>query len=277
MNRRVVGLAVATVLALVGTVALVAFVSNAEARALQGEQLIEVYVVDTPVPAGTPGDQIDDFVTVEQVPVKVRPADAVQDLGVLAGLVAEVDLKPGEQLLAGRFVELSAFADRATGVQLPDDMVEVTVELPPERAVGGLIEPGQTVAVFASFEPFDLNSTVIPVDGEPVALPEAVADSIDASTPNSTEVIIRKALITAVQEPGGGGDPSREAENSRLDTSPSGAILVTLAVTPFDAERIIFTKEYGSMWLTAERETVPETKDSVKTRGNIYRDESDAR
>lgn len=273
MSKRVIGLLAAVVLALVGTVALVAFVAGAEERALEGEELVEVYVVTDLIAGGTAGDELEESVIVEEVPAKVRPLDAVDNLAALRGRVAAVDLQPGEQLIESRFVELDEFADRAVGVQIPDDMVEVTVALDPERAIGGLLEPGQTVTVIASFEPFQLSATVVEIDGQEVALPAAVADSVEGATPNTTDIILRKVLVTAVQQEANSSLGTDEEAN-RLNTAPDGSILVTLAVPPFDAERVVFTAEFGTLWLAVEREDVPELEDSIKTRGNVY-DEND--
>lgn len=277
MSRKIFGLLTAVVLALVGTFALVAFVTNAEARALEGEELIEVYVVAEPIPGGTPGEEVEDSVVVEQVPVKVRAAGAVESMSSLVGRVAAVDLQPGEQLIETRFVDLSEFADRAAGVQIPEDMIEVTLELEPQRAVGGLLEPGQTVAVLASFEPFDLTATVVEVDGEQVGLPSAVASEIDGQTPNATDLLLRKVIVTAVQEVRSRSFGDEEEQFDRLNTAPEDVVLVTVAVRPADAERLVFTAEFGFVWLAVERETVPEVEDDIKTRGNVYDDEVDAR
>jgi pilus assembly protein CpaB len=275
MTRRILGIIAASILALAGTVALVAFVAGAEERALEGEQLVEVYVVSQPVPSGTPASEIEELVTVEEVPAKVRPIDAVDSLPELANRVAAVDLQPGEQLIDSRFVEVSAFTDREVGVEVPDDMIELTIEMDPQRAIGGLLEPGQTVAVFASFEPFDITSTLVDLNGEIVALPESVADDAEGETPNTTNIILRKALVTAVQEDAGGGSFGSDegGENERLNTAPGSELLVTLALSPSDAERLIFTAEFGFIWLAIERDTVPEADDSIKTRGNVYIDE----
>ena len=275
MSRRVFGLVAAIVLAVLGTVALVGFVSNAEARALEGEELAEVYVVAEPIPAGTLGEEVEPHVTIEQVPVKVRATGATTDLDDLTGRVTAVDLQPGEQLIDARFVDVSEFTDREAGVTVPDDMIEVTIELDPQRAVGGLLEPGQTVAVLASFEPFELDANTVEVDGEIVALPQAVADAIEGKTPNATDLILRKALVTAVQEPEDrafGVDEGEEVD--RLTTAPADSVLVTLAVEPRDAERLVFTAEFGFLWLAVEREGVPEVTDDIVTRLNVFGDEA---
>lgn len=272
MNRKVVGVVTALILALAGTVALVAYVGDAEERALAGEELVEVYVVTVPIPAGTPASEVEQYVAVEQVPVKVQAEAAVSNLPSLTGRVAAVNLLLGEQLVDGRFVERSEFADRVAGVQVPDDMVEITIELDPQRAVGGLLEPGQTVAVFSSFEPFDLKASFVEVDGEEVPLPVAIADEIDGKTSNSTEIIARKVIVTAVQEVEDRtfNSDSDEEGVDRLTTAPNDSVFVTLAVSPFDAERVVFTAEFGFVWLAVERETVPEVDDSIKTRTNVY-------
>lgn len=271
MNRKIIGVVTALVLALVGTVALVAYVSTAEDRALEGEELVEVYVVTDRIPAGTPGAEIDEFVAIEQVPVKVQAAGAVDNLPSIANRVAAVDLLPGEQLLDTRFVAPADVTDRAAGVVVPEDLVEITIQLEPARAIGGLVEPGQEVAVFASFEPFDLAPSVVTVDGEEVALPDAVAVEVEGKTPNSTDTILRRVLVTAVQEaPDRTFSADEEEELSRVETAPIADLLVTLAVSPADAERIIFTAEFGLVWLALDSDGVPISPDPEQTRLSVY-------
>ncbi len=269
MRRSVIGVALALLLAAIGTVALVAYVTGAEERARAGEELIEVYVIEDLIPAGTPAEQIESALRIEEVPSKVRPENSVDNLASLAGQVAGVDLVPGEQLLASRFVTRSNFANREAGVDIPDDKVEITIALDPERAIGGLLLPGDNVAIFASFEPFDISPSVIQVDGQDVPLPESVSGATTAKTPNTTDLLIHKVLVTAVQQQAS-GNLNGDDERDPLTQAPENQLLITLAVDPADAERIIFTAEFGLLWLGAERATVPDTQDPVQTRGTIY-------
>jgi pilus assembly protein CpaB len=273
MTKRIVGFVAAVVLALVGTMALVAYVNSATERALAGEQLVEIYVVTAPIPGGTPAEAIEDYLEVEQVPVKVRATGAVDSIPALTGLVTAVDLVPGEQLLTERFIERTMLDDRQVGIEVPEEMVEVSIQLEPERAIGGLLEPGQTVAVFASFGPSDLGQTAVDVEGEIVPVP-AAADPVEGSTSNTTDLLFHKVLVTAVQEPS--GRPPEQSEQ-RLTTSPGGTILVTLALHTYDAERLVFTAEYGSIWLGIERETVPDLDEPGQTRGSVLLDWAGAR
>lgn len=269
MSRRIAAVIAAVVLALVGTIALANYVNRAEQRAVAGEDLIEVYVVTTAIPTGTPADEIESMVAVEEVPIKVRPPGAVESLPSLAGMVASVDLEVGEQLIMSRFLPPNEVTDRAAGIDIADDLVEITIELEPQRAIGGLLEPGQRVLVTASFEPFELTRTLVPVDGELVPVPGAAAQDAQSAIPNETDVLLRKVLVTAVQEPQG---RSGEQADDRLTTAPGTTIFVTLAVSPVDATRVVFAAEFGSLWLAIERDSVPDGSIPGQTRGSVLLD-----
>src|SRR3954451_2634662 len=135
MRRRLLAAFAALVLALAGGVVLVAYVRGADARAAAGLRTGQVLVVQEPVPAGTPADQLAAKVDTELVPAKTAVPGRVRDLAALAGKVAAVALEPGEQLLARRF---KAPGDlRAAGtVDVPHGDQEVSVLLDPQRAVG---------------------------------------------------------------------------------------------------------------------------------------------
>jgi len=280
MNKKVLGVIGALVLALVGTMLLVGYVSRAEDRALAGEELVEVYVVNESVGAGTPADELTDAVSVEKIPEKLRATTAVTNLAELEGLVTAIDLDAGEPLLDTRFVAPQAFESRPKGVSAPAGTIEVTVALAAERAVGGLVAPGQTVAVLSSFEPFDVDPGVVQVDGEAIALPVEISTQQAVETPNSTHVILHKVLVTSVQiDPRAGSLASDDDDETGPAEAPAGDLLVTLAVTPADAERLVFTAEFGHVWLAAENVDVPEDGTTVQTRGSVYAstDEKDAK
>lgn len=271
MSRKVIGIVVAIALAAVGTVALVSYVQSAEERAQSGEELVEVYVVSDTIPAGTPGSELDGYVSIQLVPAKVQPANSVRSLAGLEGQVASVDLVAGEQLVDSRFIAPAELASREVGVIVPTNKVEITLQLEPQRAIGGLVQPGDTVAVIASFEPFTVSASVVEVDGEEVAIPEAVASQVDGETPNTTKLILHKVLVTAVQETANRtAVDTGDERSSRLEEAPAGDLYVTLAVDPDDAQRIVFTQEFGFVWLAQERSGVPEADTDLQTRLNVY-------
>lgn len=264
MERRIIGVVLAVVLAAVGTGVLVAYVKGAERRALAGERTVGVLVVQAPVAQGTPAADLEGLVEEERIPAKVQAVDSVDSLDELDGMVAAIDLVPGEQLVATRFAKPDEVA-RQGDVKVPDGLQQVTVPLEPHRAVGGRIVPGDTVGVFLSFEPFELEGTV--ADG-------GEGEGLKGKTSNTTHLTFHKVLVTNVQgqaaPPAGQEGDDAENESTAPNPAPGGNFLVTLALDSAQAERVVFAAEFGTLWLSNEPDTAVEDGASIKTRGNVY-------
>lgn len=305
--RRAVAVAGAVILAALGTFLLVSYVRGAEQRALEGEELVTVLVVEAPIAEGTDAESLHGAVRQEDVPVKVVATGSVSSLADLSGRVAAVDLVPGEQILESRFVTEEAYAAR-TRIDVPPDLLQVTVSLDPARAVGGQLLAGDHVAVIASFEPFRYNAiqpdeveeafgdldlaivitetgifhigraeTVLGEDEPTGGLPfgaeeteELVGGSLTPSsiqTPSSTHIIAHKVLVTNVQIE---KQPVADPDITGPDLAPTGNLLITLAGDAEAIERIVFTAEYGVLWLAIEDPEATEVETDIRTRGNIY-------
>ena len=99
---------------------------GADARAADGAELTDVYIVKEAIPDGTTGESVEEFVRLDSVPERNLAEGAItssEDLEKLAGLVTDAEILPGEQLLSARFVdpaELAAQGNVATpsGMQL---------------------------------------------------------------------------------------------------------------------------------------------------------------
>ena len=96
--RRLLAAFAALLLLVVGAVVLLAYVRGADTRALAGVRTVDVLVADELIPKGTSGDALKGMVRTELVPAKTAVAGRVVDLDALTGLVATVDVLPGEQL-----------------------------------------------------------------------------------------------------------------------------------------------------------------------------------
>jgi pilus assembly protein CpaB len=279
--RRVIAIIIALALAGAGTFFLVRYIHGAEARALEGEVLVEVLVADQPIAAGTPAEDLTTLVRLEQVPTKLAIAGAVSDLAPLADQVAAIAILPGEQLSTSRFTALEEYQQLIgrAAVEVPPDQLQVTISLSPDRVIGGELRPGDLVAVFASFDPFALNSvepTGLPTDEIPVLIPdEGTTEENDrtAQTPNSTKIILRRALITNLQAeelPRTIDETDAEAAAGAPELAPTGNLLITLALNPEDSQRLVFTAEFGTIWLALEGEEADQSDTPVQTRFIIY-------
>ncbi|MDH3752249.1 MAG: RcpC/CpaB family pilus assembly protein [Acidimicrobiia bacterium] len=293
MNKKVLGIIVAIALAGFGTFALAAYVEGAEDRALEGEELVQVYVVEDLIPAGMPAEDIVDRVAQERVPAKIVPDGVISDLDVLEELIASVDLLPGEQLVRGRFSTPAVFdREQARAIDVPPGLQEVTLSLDPHRAVGGNILPGDSVGVFLSFDPFDLEGVVDIDNAEETTFSDLAiqssqtddgsgetteddAETTAQKTPNTTSLTLHKVLVTNVQLerlPETIEEESSEGINSETTLAPTGNLLVTVALDTADAERLVFGAEFGHVWLSSESEEARELGGRIQTRATVYLD-----
>jgi pilus assembly protein CpaB len=280
MSRKWIGVVVAIVLAAVGTWVLVRYVQSADDRALQGEETVSVLVVDASIPAGSAAADLVDEVHVELVPVKVQAPGSVASLDELGDKVAAIDLVPGEQVISSRFVAVETF-DKLEEIEIPEGFLEITLSLSPERSLGGDLRRGDQVAVFASFDPFDLEeaTTGAAVDEQsedPDAEPSAEEGDPNATqpsqkTPNTTHIIVNGVIVTNVQvEELPQENTSDDGATASLEFSPTGNLLITLAMQAPDAERFVFTAEFGRVWLAETFGDLDVSDTSIQDRSTVY-------
>ena len=270
MRARIAAIAVALVLATIGTGVLLAFVRSAESRARAGEAEIDVVVATEPIPAGTPVRELASSVEVRQVPVEVQAegnVGSLERLASAAGKVTAIDLLPGEQIVASRLVEVGETTRRPGAVDVADDLVEITVSVEPQRALGGSVQPGDTVGVIASFEPFELGG----VAGDTTVVDGQIYPA-DGKTPNTSHYLLHTILVTNVQleELPRQIEDAETLDISSTELAPTGNLLVTLALDKASAERVAFAGEFGFLWLTGETADADQDGIEIQTRGSVY-------
>jgi len=253
VKRRMFGIFGAVVLALVGTFVLVSYVQGAEDRALAGEKTVKVLVAAEPIESGTAAKELEGKVEFERIPQKVKAEGAVTSIGQLGKRVTETDLLQGEQIVKSRFVEESQAGSATPGSTGGENLLQQTVALEPERAIGGQIKQGDIIAVVGSFDPFDTPA---------------------GKTPNQTHVLIHKVRVTNVQVESSPGaatpEPESDSESEDAAEAPSGRFLVTVALSAPNVERVTFTAEFGHLWLAAEPKDADETGTKVVVLDNVW-------
>jgi pilus assembly protein CpaB len=248
----------AIVVAALGTAVLVLFVKNAEDRALKGEEVVNVLVVEETIPAGTPVGEIGGSIKLEKVPAKVVNDGAVGDLSALSGLVAAIQLLPGDQLTTARFVTPEQFSPSRSQIQVPTGLLEITIALDPTRTIGGTIGPGDTVAFIGSFT---AGTTEGATTGSAVVPPSS----------QKTGLLLHKVLVTNVQgAPLATVPASSDGTTGGRVAAPEGSLLVTLAVDAPSAERIAYSAEFGTIYLAREPVDAPEGGTIIQSIDSIF-------
>lgn len=254
MKSRMLAGTAAILLAVIGSILLATYTQSADTRAQQGLDPSNVLVVQERIPAGTPVEDLESFVQLQSIPSSAIATKAIGDLTDQSGKVTGVDLEPGEQLLSSRLVNPAELTTPGT-VPVPEGLQEVTIQLEPQRIVGGKISAGDTVGFFVSF-----------VDVTSKDDSRASETPIESEEGSTTKMVFHKVLVTGMQR----AETAVEGDESAT-ALPSGAMLVTLACNDVDAAKIVFSAEYGTIWLTKEPAEAGESAPIVINKSEVYR------
>ena len=225
MRRRLLAGFTALALALFGVIVLARWVQSADERARADEELVPVLVVDEAVPAGSDAITVGSAVSTVEVPSRLVADNAMTSLDHASGKVTTDVLLPGEQLLEARFVDPATLLPDGT-VARPAGLIEISVTLEPQRALGGQLDAGDRVGV--------LVTTPVTAPGSTQAVP--------VSRPAFPGDVLVTRVVSSTT-----GDPNAASTGAG---SPTDTVTVTLAVSLEQAPAITAGAELGTVWLT---------------------------
>lgn len=267
MGRRTVAVVVAAVFALAAAALVWWYVASVRTEVEEGEVTQTVLVAREDIPARTTGEAIVERGLSErvQMPARLVAPGGLTDEQQLRDLVLTTDVAKGQQLVAG---QLGTPEEESLTYQIKTGMRAISVPIDRVRGVAGTITPGDRVDVLATFEYEIVNRASANVR---LLLAQAESDKIQqekefdpaGSQGDVTRVLLQQIEVLAVDplvaELGGGGFAGR-GDDVGLPDDP----VVTLMVTPQDAELLIFAQEIGTVWFAL----VPsEDTESVTTPG----------
>lgn len=235
MKRRIVAIAAALVLALVGAGLVIGYVHGADARAVEAQNPVTAYVVKKLVPAGTSLADAESkgLIAPTKVAQTGRPAGVLTAVTASnRSLVATSDIQAGEFVMAARFGTQPA---NKKAISVPAGKVAVSVQLTDPQRIGQFITPGSHIAVYATHTIKEMGTSKeakafndLDVKGTSVVLPDV-------------EVIAYGSK--PLQSPSGDNSSPDGKKSDGTSGSSSkqqdAAYLVTLAVTPNDSVRLV--------------------------------------
>lgn len=203
--------------ALVGAALVFAYGRSVEG-ASGPQALAGALVARTEVPAGMKWEDAVESFEKRKVPQNVRPSNAVSDERVLAGRTAVRSIAKGEIVTSAQFGSQAQAA--AGGLEIPPGQNGVAVSMPLPQGGARYVQPGALINVYATFKGSAFG-------------PEATAPT--------TKLILSNVQVLANRsfQPG--------AEKAAA-TGAGGEILLTLALSPDNAEKMIYAKENGALW-----------------------------
>lgn len=199
---------------------------------------VPMLVATQTIKAGTSVDKVIEgaatLLTVSMVDVEARNPDALtalEDLTPYKGRVFATEMVTNAPLLTTAFVDRGALTLAAGGVEVPEDLLQLSFSLEPQRVLGGSLRAGDRVAVLMS------NTPPAATEGAPAL--------------GQTHIIVQKALLANVQlsNLANAGDTAPGDEVAPLVV---GNYMVTLALSASDTERLTNALEFGKIWLAKQ-------------------------
>ena len=219
------------------------YVGGARQTAEGQAEPVEVLVAKQDIARGT---QVQDLLTGQLIERRMVPrqyvaAGAISATRTLDGKVLAAAITKGEQLTQGRFQFPSSAGLSYT---IPKDYLALSIPYTEVRGIGGLLKPGDSVAVLATLpdKSGQLATRILLPKAKVLAMGQSVG--VESSAPSQSNGIVS---ATTVREP------------SQQQTKVSS---VTLALSPQDVEKLVYAQENAKVWLAllpAEQAQAPET------------------
>jgi pilus assembly protein CpaB len=224
MNKRSNGVVVGGIIvALLGMVLVFTYAGRVRAGAGVSGAAGTAYVATNDIPAGTRWEDMVGALKKRDVPADVRPATAVTTTNQLDGKSSIQSIAKGTIVTTTQFNTSSS-----GGLDIPAGQNAVTINLGVPQAVARYIQPGAETNVYVTYKGLPTASN--PAD-----------NTVTKLLLSNVKVLANQPLLAQSEE-------TAEAASSPA-AAAGGEILLTMALTPDQAEQLIFAKENGSLWL----------------------------
>ncbi|GAB3063195.1 hypothetical protein GCM10027053_27270 [Intrasporangium mesophilum] len=228
MNRRILAIIVAVLLAVGGGALVIMYAQNADERAIAEQTPSTVWVSKQLIPTGTTlkDAQRTGLIAETSVAAKAVPAGALQDINAdNNSLLALSEIPPGQFLLAAGFGTTPV---GTKAIEVPSGMLAVSVALSDPARVGKFVTPGSHIAIYQSYKIKDLRDT-----------PEAKI--LNENDIHGTSLLLSDVLVIGMGDSPLAGAAAQQPANGQATTTQgaTGNFLVTVAVKPTDAPVLI--------------------------------------
>jgi pilus assembly protein CpaB len=176
---------------------------------------VAAFVAKTAIPSGTKADSLTTYVKGQAVPASARPADALTSLSQIANLETLRNISAGEVVAVSQFGTAGAATATTTastdGLAIPAGKNAITVTAPVPQAVAGYVSAGDLVNIYMTSKG-DQSARLLLSHVAVLAVVPANTPKIAAAAPPTTDINF------------------------------------TLALSPQDAEKVIFAQTYEALW-----------------------------
>jgi pilus assembly protein CpaB len=234
MKVRGLAIAVAFLLAAGATGAVYLYVQGIQEDKTATPDTVSVIVSKKDIAAGTALDNLISsgaFSTLS-IPTDALVQGAVTDVSQLEGQTTRFPILEGEQISVARLQ--NGTIQVAGGVLgIPKGHKAITLPLDLPEAVGGVVQAGDHVTIYATFQDQTASNGSLDsfLKGQPVEQSKFELGSFTITVVPDVQIL--KASV-----------PSAEGTNNSNDKA-----LLTMSLTPLEAQHVVFAQENGHVWL----------------------------
>lgn len=236
MRSKLLIIAAALVLGGIAAFASFQYLNAVRTEAEAGSRMTEVLVAKSEIARGMSADDMlaGGLIQRVQMPQRYVPEGAISSTRSVADRILAVALSQGEILTANRFQYPS---EAGLAFNVPKDYIAVTVPVDEARSVAGLVKAGDRVVVLATVE---IKGGAGAQGGEEtrIMIPGARVLAVGRNTGVSSGASANGQASSGGIVGGNGGQGQNQAVGS-----------VTVALSPLDAEKVIYAVEAGRIWL----------------------------
>jgi pilus assembly protein CpaB len=231
MRTRGLVIAVAGLLAVLATGAVFLYVQSVKNERTAGASTVSVIVAKEDIPVGARLDEVvqNGGVRARNFAKEAVVRGAITDVGQLRGRIANAPILAGEQISTAR-LEGSSTQPQGGSLGIPEGRQAVTFALDTPSAGGGAVQRGDHVTIYGALSD-----------------PSRARNAGDLVVTVVPDVQVLKVVQGAVSA-----------------TNTENRVLLTLALRPEDAAKVILAQQKGTVWLALlppnqQGENVPPT------------------
>lgn len=234
MNRRIIAVLAAVVMAAVGAGAVLLYVRSADSRAVAGKQARTVLIAEKQIPAGTNGRALRDggYLRQTRMPAETVPEDTLAEVEAgLDALVTTAAVQRGQLMLRTMF----GTAVSRSGMAIPDGKLAIAAKVKSAVFGPGTVRAGTRVAIFYTYTPL-----------EPDKPDDVSGSGLERSrtTNNVTRVLMTDIEVISV---GAATDDAVGDAPAPATTNGAGDVAMTFALDQRQAEILAHATALGGL------------------------------
>ncbi len=220
MKSKLAMVIMAVTFAALATLGLMIYIQGVRAQINKDSTPVEVMVSRQAIAKGTSVNTIKNQVEIKKIPKRYVAEGTYSDLSQLDDQITVVSLNKGEQITNSMLKKTS---QAGLSYQIPEGLVAISMPVDEVIGVSGQLKQGDHLNIIATFSPgpggMDISKTLL----QNIEVLHVSSDK--SGSKNSTQT---------------GKSGTRGSQKSTL----------VLAVSPDDAEKLVFAEEKGTVWLT---------------------------